>query len=1030
MHPDKLVSRIKAVLNGDTGHFEIQSLAHEYTGLLMHIRDRIDQCVTLIRAGNDYAALQVAESAPPLLDTAAKLAFAESNEWLALCRARDLPWPPPLDPREVDLVGSLYGRQISESHPLYRDYRQAIRERDELRAIAILASIIRINPDDRNARHEFVRLGEKISESHLRKLETLLDAGDLDAAFALAETLENLRLPALAHAPALERTHALREQRERDTALAEALENLRQVALLRQTGDWRETIPLLGHIRSLEHHHRLEFDADTLADLADLEAWAGHYQDALDRLHERENQIHRVNEELRAAAEGNPRAPAAPALRRLSRVLAAAETLDASADAAAAEIPPLAETHAPRNLRPDPALLDAARARRDTLQSRARRRKLLFAAASLAALVAVAATALTLRHRSLDKLNRAQNALRMNSAPGENNLLAAENLLRSLDPAWDSDPDFAAAKKKLAEWTATKRAATDALLSELDTLAALADETPPDTLGKALARLPALKETAAALPFDARVPATAKLAAAETRAAALREKLAAAVLPVLARETDDLENRFAAARALPSTVQRLAELTALRARAEDFAQTHAQHTFLLSPEEHRRWRELSTAVAAAHTHCQREAGADNALANTGTLDEYFSALKTLAAPPAQDAAETPPPPPFPALALLLSNEAALRNPAAHILHPGIYRLWRHAALTPTDAQPFLPAATLPGEAADAADLVKNKDLENIYHNTLRIFPQRANTAFSPVHTLGTPLFERRPMGGGYELIYTATVYQEDGSTEKRTYTLRQYDHLSAQGASLSNPTFTPESAFLRQFSRFYDTPSARIAEPILATIDRVRAAPRVSPLLKAALQQRLHKIAAARPDEWGVSFSPTARHAAQTLLQLAPGALTPSDWLSPSRWNDRLPPLARFYESPLPSYYGEAVAWLRVFQHLANPGFRYAGHITSEKKLRPAPRQNITGNLVGLTPDGALLRVPAADLLLPAAENTPENAPLALREPVPFAPHSPVLMLPVQPSEAAALVKFPPAAIVPAGGWNKFIFQPPPAHGN
>ncbi|MDR1497071.1 MAG: hypothetical protein LBS59_01465 [Puniceicoccales bacterium] len=1025
MHPDKLVSRIKAVLNGDTGHFEIQSLAHEYTALLMHIRDRIDQCATLIRAGNDYTAFQVAESSPPLLDTAAKLAFAESNEWLSLCRARNLPWPPPLDPHETDLVSSLYGRQISESHPLYRDYRQAIRERDELRALSILTSIIRINPDDRNARQEFIRLGGKIMESHLPKLETLLNANEFDNAFSLAESLESLRLPSLASSPILERARILREQRDRDNALEEAREYLRQISLLRQANDWRTIIPLLGHIRSLEYHHKLEFDDTTLADLTDHEEHAKHHQDALDRIHQHETQIRHVNEELRAAAAPTGNRPRSTTLFHLNRAITAAEALNTVAAAA-----PESSPH--NNLRPDPALLEAALAYRKALQTQARRRNTFIAVTAAAVLAIATATTVTLRLNTLDEQKRSQATARMDAAPAQNKLRDAEALLANLDPHWDSDPAFAAAKKNLSQWASAKRHVSSALLSDLDSLVALPPNTPPDLIHKALGRLNSLKEslTPDKFPLDILALATPKLTTATTRISSQREKLATDVLPVLTREIADLENNFTVARTLPTASQRLNALASTSALAQKLAQTHFPHRFLLSPEDQRHWQELSASIASVLAQCQFEVNTDNALARTATLNEYFNTLKTLAA-----SIETPPP----SFAPILANETALRNPAAHVLHPSIYRLWHYAASAPTDTQPFLPGTTLPGEAAEAGQLVKNKDLENIYISTLTTYPTQRNLPKpSPIYTLGPPHFERRPMGNGHEIINTATIYREDGTTEKRTYSLRQYSTFHASGKSLSPPAITPESSFLLQFSRFYDPSFARISEPLLATIDRVRAANRISPLLKVALHMRLHKIAVTtRPEEWGVAFSPSALRAAQTLPKLVPGSLTLTDWLNPpSRWNDNLPHLFRFYESPHPSYLAEATAWLRVFQRLTNPGFTYAGYITSEKKLHPAPRQKITGYLVGISPNGSIVRIPATDLLpadataAPAASPTANASaaptPIPLREPVPFAPHSPLLMLALQPSEAANGVPFPPASIIPAGGWNKWFFQLPP----
>ena len=86
-------------------------------------------------------------------------------------------------------VESLYGRVIGESHPLYRDYRDAIRRRDEDRALAVLRSIVRINPDDPNAQSELARLSAKFLRESLGRVGVLFTEHDMDAVFAHADRI-------------------------------------------------------------------------------------------------------------------------------------------------------------------------------------------------------------------------------------------------------------------------------------------------------------------------------------------------------------------------------------------------------------------------------------------------------------------------------------------------------------------------------------------------------------------------------------------------------------------------------------------------------------------------------------------------------------------------------------------------------------------------------------------------------------------------------------------------------------------------
>ncbi|MFM9166913.1 MAG: hypothetical protein ACKOQ9_01100, partial [Verrucomicrobiota bacterium] len=146
MSPERLIARIRLQLELGTPDLESRSLAAEYASLCSRVRERLEQCATLIGAGDDHAAFQAAEADPDLLGLCAHLSFSDADRWHGFCREHGLPAGFPLDDRHLLAVEGLYGRAIGESHPLYRDYRDAIRRRDEERALEVLRSIVRINP--------------------------------------------------------------------------------------------------------------------------------------------------------------------------------------------------------------------------------------------------------------------------------------------------------------------------------------------------------------------------------------------------------------------------------------------------------------------------------------------------------------------------------------------------------------------------------------------------------------------------------------------------------------------------------------------------------------------------------------------------------------------------------------------------------------------------------------------------------------------------------------------------------------------
>jgi len=118
MQTERLIARIRGQLEVGTPDLEARSLAGEYATLCQRTRERLEQCAALIRAGNDHAALQVAESEPDLLGLCAQLSFGDSERWQALCRERGLPTGFPLDDQHILAVESLYGKVIGENHPL------------------------------------------------------------------------------------------------------------------------------------------------------------------------------------------------------------------------------------------------------------------------------------------------------------------------------------------------------------------------------------------------------------------------------------------------------------------------------------------------------------------------------------------------------------------------------------------------------------------------------------------------------------------------------------------------------------------------------------------------------------------------------------------------------------------------------------------------------------------------------------------------------------------------------------------------
>ena len=128
----------------------------------------------MIKAGREYSALEFAESCN-LLERINTLSFKEEKLWAEFCASSGLPFPMPFDENLIEIVSSLYQKSISQTHPLYRDYRRAMRLRDFDKALAVITTISKINSTDTIAKEECQRLRKSVVERKLKRLGELLN---------------------------------------------------------------------------------------------------------------------------------------------------------------------------------------------------------------------------------------------------------------------------------------------------------------------------------------------------------------------------------------------------------------------------------------------------------------------------------------------------------------------------------------------------------------------------------------------------------------------------------------------------------------------------------------------------------------------------------------------------------------------------------------------------------------------------------------------------------------------------------------
>lgn len=292
LEAERLVRRIRAILAGDADHVLGAKVAEDYAEVSRTVQFRLQQCETIIRAGNPRQAIQLAEASPNLLDLANRIIFLEDGDWRALCADQGWSVPEQIDARVVKIINELYAEGITSEDPLYRDYRRAMLKRNEEAALAVLKSIGRFNPDDKETQAELARLDAKVLKLHLTALEKCLADQNEQGVVRQAVQIEEfgfLRKPAGAVWQ--------KAQLVRCSALLTALEGL-------QTANrWQDGTDLLEQVQGIIAGDKLKPPAELAKRLATTSHWIAIEQKKAKNDGELFSLITRLKQMLRESAE-------------------------------------------------------------------------------------------------------------------------------------------------------------------------------------------------------------------------------------------------------------------------------------------------------------------------------------------------------------------------------------------------------------------------------------------------------------------------------------------------------------------------------------------------------------------------------------------------------------------------------------------------------------------------------------------------------------------------------------------------------
>ncbi len=978
MQAERLIARIRGQLELGTPDLEARSLAGEYATLCLRARERLEQCATLVRGGNEHAAFQAAEAEPDLLGLCALLSFAESDRWHALCRERGLPAGFPLDGQLVLAVESLYGRVIGESHPLYRDYRDAIRRRDEDRALAVLRSIVRINPDDPNAQSELGRLSAKFLRESLGRVGALFNEGRAADAVELMQRMERFGANDLAGEPRWDDARARRAAWLRANAAEQAATLVAEAGLARDGGHWEACAAALGRTRALERDHHLNLPPELLARMAELEAWAG---------------------ELAATAEAEAALRAAvESLLEEWQMLGQEAARGSSPAILIVRLSAWLERATPHAERLPEGLLREARALRQATRTRLNRRYLLLTSSWVVGLLVIvgAVVAVNLqRQQEEETLGRFSEAARLVE------LYEHDAALRALDEFERGGAGAAEQERRkadarpLRETLAAQMALEQKLRLEARQLAetgrsGVNDDNVAEVARRSAAYLRSLGEAGPALRerLKAVLPDPEGLAAAsQNHLGRLRQELAARTAE-LNKSVGDVAAIADPVRAM-ETLERLRRLLKILGEAGD--------------------RDLDSAAAAADRGEIRLAGdrkiaaALRGLEAAADLTTYLAALADASANTAGEKTDL-----GARASFVFTRAPTLQALPRPVLAPRVAAMW-DAAATADPQGVFHPAVLTDAEQRLLRRLSDTSLADSLRRATLSLYSVRGVTPGRQVYVVGEIVETKNAFTDGVEFTQKAKELGRDGSVAEGAWRRREFNNGFRNGEELTSLAPIPELDFIRQVTRFQDARSGRLLEPPLRTMERVRRSDSPYPELRAFQLQELYKLAGGRPDAWGLIFSPSAQRDAEQLRRITQNALEPYDYLFRDKWADVKGELRAFLLPQAGAGYAEeARFWRATFAQLRTRRLVFAGMVGRDgaPRLREAAKGSA---LYGLDNDGKV-----AVLFRVGEDGLPKRVADA-------APLSPLLRYPGTVAEAAEAAGIPEGLNPPDGGWETLL---------
>jgi hypothetical protein len=906
LETERLIRKMSELLqqgdNPDLG----PKLAGDYAAACHAANLRLQQCEAMIKAGDRHQAIQLAETAPNLLDLVTVLEFRNADDWRAFCQQNSLPPADRIDPRSVSALNECYAQGITTDHPLYAAYREAVLHRNDDEALQTLQSITRLNPADANAASELARLDAKVLAARVAHLGRLLEDGDAAVLVAAIEAIEAFGFKGRPEGDVWRKAQSVRCD-----FLAE------QVAKLKSASRWMDALAKLDFVRRLQAEFQLELPGTTLRQIESLETWARAEQEK-DR---KEREFSSLLAELHFRVHQSEEKDTSARYVKLPELRDDYEGLNKTWRTLTDLTRPIPE-EAAATFRKRSALLEAEIARRTTI----RRRAIVISCAA-----AVIAGGL-LAWFVMGQLKARDFAAQLNNAVSQRQVRAAETLLDRTRTSEKRLLSAAALNTAVAsaETFVTKERG---LLTNFETafakLPSRLDGDPDATRLNLIAEQ--LAQTSVglnALAPDLKTENEARVKSFEKQWQQYLSHGGVVVNGLLEQWISTAESQCSQLdyRAPTETAAaRISTLSGVIQKISDCEAAFTNHVGLRSDLLQR-----ATAANAKFTAYARELSKLDdgmaALKKAPSFNEFSSAISLIASSeyssaPAASAATS-------IQSLGPSEEAALRS----LLGATNAATW--AFIRKTKPATLIPEIAMPAERALFQRLDADPAISPNHHH-YRLWLDREKTRSLEWITAG-PLENTQ----GWKQIKACTPA---ATATSATFEDREYGYFDGQWKlSPTQPIYYLEeisdlkgtSAFLAVGLGKVWTSGTTYGKPLLEVLDAVKDSRDGSPLFRAYLLCTLVELMEFQPDAWGLSFCPSARAHAAQIRSITGGEIASGDWFAAAKADTLSGKLDQFFTAQKSvSYAKQAAGNLALAQSAAKDGLRYVGFVALDGKL-------------------------------------------------------------------------------------------------